>query len=39
VFPFAVGFRGFGFWPWFALFVGFVLFNVYLVRRQLRDST
>lgn len=36
VFPFAVGFRGFGFWPWLAAFVGFVLLNGWLVRRWLR---
>ena len=36
VFPFSVGFTGVGFWPWFVLFVAFVLINVWLVRRQVR---
>lgn len=35
VFPFRVGFGGFGHWPWFAAFVVFLLGNLWLARRWL----
>src|SRR5690606_35486404 len=35
VFPFRVGFTGLGLWPWFALFVLFLIGNLWFVRRRL----
>lgn len=35
VFPFRIGFAGFGYWPWIAAFVLFLYGNIYLVRRLL----
>lgn len=35
VFPFSVGFTGFGYWPWFGAFVVFLLGNVWLMRGRM----
>ncbi|HEX7034666.1 MAG TPA: hypothetical protein VF210_02770 [Pseudomonadales bacterium] len=35
VFPFRVGFTGLGHWPWFMLFVLFLIGNLWFVRRRL----
>lgn len=36
VFPFEVGFTGWGHWPWFALFIGYLAVSLWwLLRRQL----
>lgn len=35
VFPFRIGFAGFGYWPWIAAFVLFLYANIFLVRRLL----
>ena len=34
VFPFSVGFVGYGFWPWFGLFIAFVAGTVWLLVRR-----
>jgi hypothetical protein len=35
VFPFSVGFAGFGFWPWLAGFAAFLFGNLWLLRRRM----
>lgn len=35
VFPFRVGFAGLGHWPWFALFVMFLIGNLWFLRKRL----
>ena len=35
VFPFRVGSAGFGHWPWFAVFVAFLLGNLWMLRGRL----